>query len=139
MFLEFEGLDAHAAAWHKSAAYKLLNDTSLGTLLEDLATQAIAQAQQSAREDKRVAAADVLNSLKHAARNGLALGIFGKGPDDTRVVIVIRKGNRPEIARLLDTLAVGPGQPASRSRPRKTGGPFTLGAKRRSGGSSRTT
>ncbi len=40
-YLEFEGLDAHAAAWHKSAAYKLLNDTSLGALLEDIATQAI--------------------------------------------------------------------------------------------------
>src|SRR4051794_36189656 len=36
VYLEFEGLDSHAAAWHKSAAYKLLNDTSLGALLEDI-------------------------------------------------------------------------------------------------------
>ena len=30
------GLDAHADAWQKTAAYKLLNDTKLGALLEDL-------------------------------------------------------------------------------------------------------
>src|SRR5262249_55869983 len=36
-YLEFDGLDAHGEAWQKSAAYKLLNDTKLGALLEDLA------------------------------------------------------------------------------------------------------
>ena len=40
-YLEFDGLDAHADAWHTSAAYKLLNDTKLGALLEDLALQGI--------------------------------------------------------------------------------------------------
>jgi len=122
-YLEFEGLDAHAAAWHKSAAYKLLSDTSLGTLLEDIATQAIDQAQKSGREDKRVAAADYLNLLKHAARNGLALGVFGKGPDNTHVVVVVRKGNQPEIARLLETLAAaGPGQPEQKPEPAQKNG-----------------
>src|SRR5271157_3971814 len=122
-YLEFEGLDAHAAAWHKSTAYKLLSDTSLGTLLEDIATQAIDQAQKSGREDKRVAAADYLNLLKHAARNGLALGVFGKGPDNTHVVVVVRKGNQPEIARLLETLAAaGPCQPEQKPEPAQKSG-----------------
>src|SRR5262245_20976869 len=40
-YLEFDGLDAHRAAWEQSAAYKLLNDTKLGALVEDLARQAI--------------------------------------------------------------------------------------------------
>ena len=40
-YLEFDGLDAHADAWRASAAYKLLNDTKLGTVLEDLALQGI--------------------------------------------------------------------------------------------------
>jgi len=111
-YLEFEGLDAHSATWHKSASYKLLNDTSLGKLLEDLATQAIDQSQQSAPADKQVAAADVLQLLKHVARNGLAFGIFSKGEDNARVVIVIRNGNRPEITRFLDILAAGPGEAA---------------------------
>ena len=106
-YLEFEGLDAHPAAWHKSASYKLLNDTSLGVLVEDIAIQAIDQAQQSTPQERRVAAADYLNLLKQAVRNGLTMGIFGKGPDNTHVVIVIRKGNRPEITHLLDTLTGG--------------------------------
>ena len=29
-YFEFDGLDAHQAAWKNSAAYKLLNDTKLG-------------------------------------------------------------------------------------------------------------
>jgi len=117
-YLEFEGLDSHATAWHNSASYKLLNNTPLGALLEELATQAMDQAQRSAPEVKRVAAAEYLNLLKHAARNGLALGVFGKGPDNTHVVIAIRKGNRPEIIRLLETLAAaGPDQPEQKPAP----------------------
>ena len=57
VYLEFQGLDAHADAWRKSAAYKLLNDTKLGSLLEDLATQGIEMYQSSLPPDKRVKAA----------------------------------------------------------------------------------
>ena len=91
--------------------------------------------------DKRVAAADYLNLLKHVARNGLALGVFGKGPDNTHVVVVIRKGNRPEIARLLETFAAGdPGEPErSRNRSRRAGEPFTLWAQTWPGGWSKPT
>ncbi len=38
-YIEFDGLDAHQAAWQGSAAQKLLNDTKLGVLLEDLVSQ----------------------------------------------------------------------------------------------------
>jgi prepilin-type processing-associated H-X9-DG protein len=121
--LELEGLDAHGASWHKSACYKLLNDTSLGALLEDIAGHAVELAQQSIPADKRVVAADYLSLLKHAARNGLALGVFGRGPDNIHVVVVIRNGSRPEIARLLDLLAAaGPGQPEQKPEPAQKNG-----------------
>ena len=48
-YLEFDGLDAHADAWRASAAYKLLSDTKLGPLLEDLALQGIELIQESTR------------------------------------------------------------------------------------------
>jgi prepilin-type processing-associated H-X9-DG protein len=121
-YLEFEGLDAHRAAWRKSAAYKLLNDTSLGVLLEDIATQAVDQAQQSRPQEHRIAAAEYLNLLKHAARDGLALGVFGKGPDNLHVVFVMHKGSRPETTRLLDTLAAGPDQPEQKPAPAQKNG-----------------
>ena len=96
VYLEFEGLDAHAAAWHKSAAYKLLNDTSLGALLEDIAGQVVEMAQASGPPAEASPSASYLDLLKHGARNGFAFGVVGKGPENTRVVIVVRKGNRPE-------------------------------------------
>src|SRR5438094_10389168 len=54
LYLEFDGLEPHADAWKHSAASKLLNDTKLGALLEDLARQGIELAQQSAPPEKQV-------------------------------------------------------------------------------------
>ena len=41
LYLEFQGLDAQAEAWQKTAACRLLSETKLGALLEDMAIQAI--------------------------------------------------------------------------------------------------
>jgi prepilin-type processing-associated H-X9-DG protein len=110
--LEFEGLDAHEAAWRKSAANKLLNDTTLGALLEDIAGQVIEMAQQSVPPDKQIPAAQYLSLLKHAARDGLAVGVSGKAPGPPRMAIVIRKGNRPDAIKILESVAAeGPEQP----------------------------
>ncbi len=107
-YLEFEGLDAHAGAWHKSAAYKLLNDTPLGSLLENLATQGISQAQPTTPENQRVAPAEYLKLLKQVAHQGLAVGVFGNGEDGPKLMIVIRKANQPELARILKVFVGGP-------------------------------
>ena len=44
-YLEFDGVDAHPAAWKNSAAYKLLNETRLGSSLEDILRQLIEMSQ----------------------------------------------------------------------------------------------
>ena len=119
-YLEFDGLDAHAAAWKGSAAYKLLNDTKLGALLEDLAGQGIELAQQSVPEDKRFKAAEVVDAVKHVARHGFVVGVWGKGPGKHGTVIVVRRGDRPEIRRSLDTFlkaTVAGGNDTSRTAP----------------------
>jgi prepilin-type processing-associated H-X9-DG protein len=111
-FLEFEGLGAHAPAWQQSAANKLLNDTPLGALVEDVASQVIEMAQQSVPPDKQVPAAQYLGVLKHVAKSGFAVGVIGRGPQNTRVAIVVRKGNRPEDIKLLErAAAAGSGRP----------------------------
>jgi prepilin-type processing-associated H-X9-DG protein len=102
LYLEFEGLDAHAAAWNKSAAYKVLNETPLGALLDDIAGQVVEMAQQSVPPNERVAHADYLTVLKQGAHRGLAIGVFGKAPERTRVVLAIRNGNQPEFVKLLE-------------------------------------
>jgi len=104
-YLEFDGLDAHAVAWRGSAACKLLNETRLGALLEDLVGQAIELGQQSVPEEKRVKAAEVLGAVKHVARQGFAVGVWGKDAGKRGGVIVVRRGDRPEFRRWLETYA----------------------------------
>ena len=38
-YVNFDGLDAHSEAWRKTAAYKMLNQTPLGVMLEEVAAQ----------------------------------------------------------------------------------------------------
>jgi len=104
-YLEFDGLDAHAGAWKNSAAYKLLNDTTLGALLEDLASQGVELAQQSVPPDKQIKGAEVVDLLKRIAREGFVIAVWGKVPNESRFVVVLRHGDRPEIRRLLDAAA----------------------------------
>jgi Protein of unknown function (DUF1559) len=101
-YLEFDGLDAHADAWRASAAYKLLNDTKLGNVLEDLALQGIEILHDTMPREQRVTGAEVLGFLKHITRNGFVVGVSRKGPGQFRFVAVLRHADRPEFIRLLE-------------------------------------
>ena len=92
----------HQAAWQASAAYKVLTSTKLGTLLEDLVGQYIELSQQFTPPGSRVTAADLIGAFKLAARQGFALGVWGKDPDKFGMVFVVRGGGRPEVRRLID-------------------------------------
>src|SRR5262249_31981795 len=105
LYLELDGLNAHADAWHASAAYKLLNDTKLGALLEDFIGQGVDLAQQSVPVEKRVKPAEVIGLIKHGAHRGLVLGAWGKAPNQVSLVIVARRADRPEVHRLLEAAA----------------------------------
>jgi prepilin-type processing-associated H-X9-DG protein len=106
-FFEFDGLDAHQAAWKNSAAYRLLNDTRLGALVEDLAGQTIEAMQQSAPADKQVKPAELIGLFKLAAKQGFAAGFWGSNPVDGGFVLVARGAARPEVIRLLESAAPG--------------------------------
>ena len=145
-YLEFDGLDAHADAWKKSAAYKLLNDTKLGALLEDLASQGFELMRQSAGGDSPVTPADMIDLVKHVARHGGAVGVWGK-PDDPDgggpgIVFVARRGDRPSIRHMLEDAAPGTspdaaGQGPIARRSRRPAVPITRSIRRVAGGSRR--
>jgi prepilin-type processing-associated H-X9-DG protein len=99
-YLEFDGLDAHPAAWKGSAAYKLLNETKLGALLEDIVSQLITQAQAP------IMAGDLVGGFKLVARQGLAAGIWGKDPEDRQTVVILRGGGHGELKRMVDLLTM---------------------------------
>ncbi len=45
-----------------------------------------------------------LELIKHIARDGFVLAAWGKAPKDSRFVVVLRKGSRPELWRVLEAL-----------------------------------
>jgi hypothetical protein len=105
-YLEFDGLDAHADAWKNSAASKVLNDTKLGALLEDLSRQGIEFSRQSVPPDRQVKPATVIDLFKHVAKHGGAMAVWGK-PDELEhgkvgMLFVARRADRPDVRSLLE-------------------------------------
>ena len=129
LYFEFQGLDAHRAGWRGSAAYKILNETKLGALLEDLAVQGIELAQQSVAPEKQVKASAVIELVKQAARQGFAAGAWSMDTEKPGVVFVFRRGDRPEVRRLLEDAAAAnlgrPGAAAARAAGRSAPQPST--------------
>jgi prepilin-type processing-associated H-X9-DG protein len=111
--LEFDGLDAHAAAWKNSAAYKLLNETKLGALLEDMARQGIGLTRQSTFQASELKPAEIIEVVKHAARHGGVTAVWGQPPQPTNFVTVVRNGDRPEFHRMV--------APEAAAHPRRPG------------------
>ncbi|WP_246196567.1 DUF1559 domain-containing protein [Aquisphaera giovannonii] len=121
-YFDFEGLDAHGDAWKQTSAQKLLNDTKLGALLEDLAGQVVGLAQKDTPEDKRMPADTYLALVKRAARDGFAVAAFGEAPRNVRAGLVLRKANRPDVTGLIETAtkpAPGGDQPAPKTETQK--------------------
>ena len=105
LYLEFQGLDLHAADWHRTAAYRLLSETRAGTLFEDLAIQAIEVYDETAPTASRVKGVDAVETVKRVARQGFVFAIFGNPRTRWNYVIVLRNGDRPEVKTTLRLLA----------------------------------
>jgi hypothetical protein len=111
-YAEFSGLDAHTDAWKKTAAQRMLNDTPLGAMLEDVAAQLLDKALSSA-PNRKLSGAELVSLIKAAGHNGwaLAFGAGQKGKIPFFGVLVIRgiasKEMRPLTSRLLGMM-MGP-------------------------------
>jgi prepilin-type processing-associated H-X9-DG protein len=117
VYVEFDGFDAHDAAWKASAAYKVLNETKLGAVFEDVFTQLVVASQAP------VQPGDLIGAFKMVARQGFAVGVWGKDPGDLYTVTVIRGGGRPEVRRLFEMITrVGRGAPADENAGEKKAG-----------------
>src|SRR5579875_103423 len=76
-YYEFSGLDAHADAWNKTAAYKMLTETPLGEMLETVSAQ-LAEKLLSYVPGNRLNGKDAVTLVEHAARHGCAMGVHLK-------------------------------------------------------------
>src|SRR5271165_5858481 len=104
-YLEFQGLDAHAVGWRKTAAYRLLHETKLGALLEDLAIQALEFHQEAFPTKFGIKGVEVVDAVKWIARDGFVFALSGKPTEVLRHVVILKRGDRPEIKRALRTVA----------------------------------
>ncbi|MFI5459946.1 MAG: hypothetical protein ACHRXM_31385 [Isosphaerales bacterium] len=106
LYVEFAGLDAHADSWKNTAAYKMLNETPLGEMLEQVAGQLLDKA-LSVFPNHKLSGAEIVTLAKHSARSGwvLAINANPKGPDLARGTFVLRgaisKGVKPLASRLM--------------------------------------
>ena len=91
LYVEFAGLDAHAAAWKNTAASKMLNETPLGVMLEEVAAQLFDKG-MGYLPTRKVSGAELVTFLKAAARNGwvLSVGAGAKGSNPLVGTLVLR-------------------------------------------------
>jgi prepilin-type processing-associated H-X9-DG protein len=95
-YLELDGLDAHPAAWQGSAANRLLNETRLGAVLEDILNQLIGMSRAPIQPGA------VIGGFKELARQGFVLGVWSSDSGDLHHVWVIRGAARGDLRRLYD-------------------------------------
>lgn len=109
MIIVSEGLDAHAEAWSKTAAYRMLNETSLGVMLETVAAQ-LADHALANLPNRKMTGKDLVAVVKHVAHKGFALGLSAPAEEGgtAKMVLVLRGASAREyrgpFARLLGTM-----------------------------------
>ncbi len=127
MYLEFSGLDAHADAWNKTAAYKMLTETPLGEMLEEVSAQLMDKG-LSYIPGHKLSGADIVALTKHAVQHGFAMGLnAGTTPNQFggygTAAIVIRgaakKESRALWSRAMASLVTG-GRPQPDKRQGRT-------------------
>ena len=97
-YLEHTGFEAHPEAWHTTATYKMLNETSLGVMLKEVLTQ-LAEDMIGVGARDRMTGGELVSLLGHLAGKGFAVGICGDPRQPRAYVIVIRDALGNEVFR----------------------------------------
>jgi hypothetical protein len=105
VYAEFDGLDAHRAAWTKTATYRLLNETTTGVMLEQTLAHLL-DSLLARQPGVPVEGREAVALGQHLLRSGFALGINRAGGVGFPrcFALVIRDGAARESRALLDRL-----------------------------------
>ncbi len=109
VYVELSGLDAHADAWQKTAAYKMLTETPLGEMLEEVGTQLLDKVLSFA-PGHRFTGAEIITLTKYAWHHGGAMGVYIKPStlteprDFLAFTLVIRDAHAKDIKGLMGRL-----------------------------------
>ena len=88
-YLEYDGLDAHDAAWKATTAHALLRDTPAGATVADVVRQVVDRAVKEV-PGAELTGADVVALHDHVLGNGFVLANYDEGNDLDSTVIVLR-------------------------------------------------
>ena len=105
LYLESKGFDAQAEAWNKTAACRLLAETKVSALLEEMAIQAIGAYQEAVPTQVAIRGVDAVGALKRVAHRGFVLALFGRPPHQMRYSLLLNGGDQPEFEAILQALA----------------------------------
>ena len=97
-FIEFDGLDAHEAAWRAQPPTRCSMRPSWGHCSRTCSPSS------SSRPRHRSLRATSSARSRRAHRQGFVVAVWGKDPEDLHMVFAIRGGGRPEIRRLFETM-----------------------------------
>ena len=100
VLLDHEGVGSQPAAWKGTAAYKMLNETALGAMLEDIAVQ-VADRGLQAVPGAPINGKDAVALLSHLGSKGFAFGFCGSfsppRPQPKAGVFVVRDAAKNEV------------------------------------------
>ncbi len=114
IYFESDGLKPHEEGWHKTAAYRLLHETTAGAMFDDLAGQMI-KLVLGPEGRNRPSAEEVKAVLDHVMQNGLTFGVCGpfEPPGvEPLGVLVLPNAARADVRAVFDRLiqlAIPPG------------------------------
>jgi hypothetical protein len=117
-YVEFDGLDAHSEAWKKTAAWKILNQTPTGAMLDSVVRQlleaaltAIAEGEEEGDDlptEDLPSVDDLSATVRHLVRSGFAFGINRKVDDPEAkpscIGLVLRGAGKGPLGRSIDKL-----------------------------------
>jgi Protein of unknown function (DUF1559) len=120
-YVEFDGLDAHSEAWKKTAAWKILNETPTGAMLESVVRQfleqglaAVDEEDEDELEDAMPSVDDVSAIVRQFVRSGFAFGINRKIDDPNAkpscIGLVLRGAGKGPLGRTIDKIVAKAGK-----------------------------
>ncbi len=108
LYVEFAGLNASAASWKNTAAYRMLNETPLGAMMEEVTTQLLDKT-LNLYPDHKLSGAELLTLVKHSVQAGWVLAIHAnpKSADGPLRGTLVVRGAAGKEMRGLSARAMG--------------------------------
>ncbi len=108
LYVEFAGLNATAASWKNTAAYRMLNETPLGAMMEEVTTQLLEKT-LSLYPNRKLSGGELLSLVKHSVQSGWVMAIHAnpkKADGPLRGTLIVRGAAGKEM-RALSARAMG--------------------------------